>query len=481
MSDRENIFLPIVFLTVLIMLSTEVKAQKSLINTRPNIVLIMADDIGAYAFGCYGNPKAFNTPNIDKLAKTGVQFQTAYATSLCTPSRAMIMTGKYATRTGVWGNWWRWNDHSIPFYKHENFFQLLGKEGYTVVVAGKADGERMFGKNWGNWKKMKLPDTNESLIWPRDTRFVPESKEYKGETSDYAAGNHLDASRYWQPLLLKNGAYLPTTKEDYAPDMFCDFLNDFFKRKGNSKEPFFAYYSMVLPHGDAGMKNHQPPTPHVNKNMFEYVDVAVGKIIDGLERNGLRENTVVIFTSDNGSGGRPRGKNTSCEPAFLVPFIVNWPGKIQARGLVDEMVSLADVFPTLAALSGAKIEQEIDGISFIPVLEGLSGIRDHLFSYVAGERIIRDKNWLLESIHESSEATLWDCNNSKIAQAGSDNPNNFYKNLTNSNAPVVVKARERLDKILEKYPAPIGVPFSWEARRDSTYKWVKEKRIKNNN
>ena len=124
----------------------------------------------------------------------------------------------------------------------------------------------------------------------------------------------------------------------------------------------------------------------------------------------------------------------------------------------------------IADLAGAEIEEEIDGISIIPVLDGKPGTRDYLFSYVAGERIIRDKNWLLEQIHESRPATFWDCTNSQVAQAGSDDPNNFYKNVSNSKSPDVIAARKRLERILEQYPAPAGVPFSWEARRDSSYK-----------
>jgi arylsulfatase A-like enzyme len=425
----------------------------------------MSDDMGAYDFSCYKGTNPTHTPNIDKLAETGIQFRTAYATSLCTPSRAMIMTGKYATRTGIYCNWSMYNVRQAEFYKHTRFQQIMKESGYATALAGKWNGYVEFGEYWGKWDQCNPEYFDESLIWPRTTSFVPDSMVYEGETVQYT--DHFDASRYWQPLLLKNGTYLPTSPDDYAPDMFCDFLIDFMKRHSEGEQPFFIYYPMCLPHGEPGRKNPQPPTPGGEKNMREYVDVVVGRLVRAVDELDLRDNTIIIFTSDNGSGSPPRGKNTSCEPAFWVPFIVNCPGKVPASGLIDEMVSLADVFPTFVELAGASYEEEIDGISFLPVLEGKPGKREYLYSYIAGEQIVRDRRWLLEQVHESREGTFWDCGDI-TAGSSRDNPVDFYKNVSDSDDPEVLAARERFNEILLKYKPPAGIPFSWEARRDST-------------
>lgn len=445
--------------------------SSKLAGSQPNIVLIMADDIGAFDFSCYGGTIMQST-HIDHLAQTGVQFRTAYATSLCTPTRAMIMTGKYATRTGVYGNWGDWNVNQDQFYKHDNFLKILQQAGYQTAIAGKFDNYVEFGKDWGTFDKRTLDHCDVSCIWPRDTRFVPQGQKFAGETVQY--GDHFDTSRYYQPLILQNGKYRPTTKDEYAPDIFTQFLSDFFKTSAGSDRPFFAYYSMVLPHGDPGLKDPNPRPPDPSKSMFEYVDVCVGRIVDALDEFGLRDNTVIIFTSDNGSGAPPRGKNTSAEPAFWVPLIVNCPARIPARGLVDEMASLADIFPTMADLADARYHQEIDGLSFLPVLEGKPGERDYVFSYIAGERIIRDRRWLWEQIHETRPGTFWDCGNITAGSSRTD-PNKFYKNVTGSKAPEVLAARARFEKILKKYPAPSGVPFSWEARRAESFRRWEEK------
>jgi len=384
--------------------------QETLAGSRPNILLINADDMDAADLGCYGATHV-STPVLDKLAAEGIQFRTAYTPSMCGPSRAMLLSGKYATRTGRWHNDGSFNTGAIDPKKEETFYNILHKAGYKTAVVGK----------W-SWDLPAPAHFDESCIYPRTVDRLPEGAVYNGYVG--GEGNWRAGARFWHPMIIQNGEYLPTTEADYGPDIFSNYLVDFMERNKDSDQPLLIYYSMVLCHAEDARKAQKmgfPPTPDPenpgktldNKynGLKEYIDYTVGKLVRTLEETGLRENTIVIFTTDNGSYGK-RGKARAYEPGSWVPFIVNCPGLLEGRGLVDEMVSLADILPTFAELAGAAYKSEIDGISFLPVLEGKPGNRDHLISYLGREAVVRDRRWLVERYNAPDNQMLfWDCGN----------------------------------------------------------------------
>jgi uncharacterized sulfatase len=198
--------------------------------------------------------------------------------------------------------------------------------------------------------------------------------------------------------------------------------------------------------------------------MKNYVDHIVGKIIRGLKKNGQDRNTIVIFTGDNGSYG-PYGKGKTYEPSVWVPFIVHCPARIPGRGMVDELVSHADVFPTLAELVGADIPEGLDGISVVPVLNGQKGKRDYVYSYLGSERIIRTRRYLLEKNSPEFDGYFYDCGD-VIAGAAREKSKAAYVDLTNK--PEAAREKERLIELLnKKHPAPEDIPISGKEKRDA--------------
>jgi arylsulfatase A-like enzyme len=468
---RQNIFKAVCLASMVLGYNYKTKAETKLAGSRPNIVIIMADDMSAQDFSCYGGTNPVDTPNIDKLASTGIQFRTAYAAAECVPSRGMLWSGQYAHRTGVWCN------HMAGTFDYTNdisTFSVMQDAGYEICAVGKGHAYPSTVKHFDKW-----------CIWPMLLSSVPGSEEvYQGErTNDVWPGS---TTCYWQPFLVQNGKYLPTKPDDYGPDIFCDFVIDFIKENKDSDQPFLVYYSEFLPHANTACKNETPPTPDPDnpgkkidggvRQMKKYFDHQVGRVIKALEEIGQRDNTIVIITTDNGSGG-PRGKSSGCEPAVWVPFIVNCPAKIPARGLVDEMVSFADFMPSFAELAGVELKGETDGMSFLPVLESKKGLREYLFSYNGGERIVRDHRWLLEKVYDDDPGALWDCGNI-TSGSGYDDPKLYYRDVTDSNDTEVLAAKKKLREILAKYPAPRGIPRTWAEREAQMRKMLKKDEIK---
>ncbi len=393
----------------------------------PNFVLLMADDLGAGELSCYGNTK-HQTPRLDRLAETGMRFRTCWSTPLCSPTRAEILTGRYGFRTGWYNFLGRVTtpmDHFDP--DEPTFGDMLKARGYATGLAGK-------------WQ-LSWPTRQPNMILEHgfDTYCVWAWQELpKG--SDFPGSPR---QRYWHPAVIVDGKHRPTTKDQYGPDVYTDWLIEFIRE--NREKPFMAYYPMCLTHtpwdptpvpGQPGKK-----TPATLKSNVEYMDHLVGRIVDALDDMGLRENTFFIFTGDNGTQGNGKAKVT--ELGARVPLIVNCPGTVKTA-VSDELVDLSDMLPTLAELSGAKLPEgvTIDGVSFAKHLRGEPyDAREWIFSYLAYERMLRDKRWLLEG-----DGTFYDC--------GDRRDGTGYKDVTDADAPEVVAARKRFDRILAKLPAP---------------------------
>lgn len=336
----------------------------------PNLIVIMADDLGAKELACYGN-KQHDTPNLDRLAKTGVQFNTCYSTPICHPTRFEIMTGQYGHHNGVFQFPGRPGGPAVGSPEDDisskvTFAHVLKRRGYATAHSGK-------------WQLTgKIPTLinecgfDEYCMWAYKHN-LPEGVKHTGGWEGKAGRK---TSRYWHPSIVKNKKYLPTKPDDYGPDIFTDFIVDFIKRKKD--KPFFVYFPMCLTHGPY---YSTPDTTTSEADKFknlktnfkcnvEYMDKLVGRIVKALDAEGLTKNTVVFFTGDNGTGGQGKGQNT--ELGARVPMIVNCPGTVKTIGLSDQLVDLSDIMPTLADFADAKLPKDrpIDGQTFAPILRG---------------------------------------------------------------------------------------------------------------
>lgn len=410
---------------------------------RPNIIVMMADDLSAHELGCYGHP-VHKTPHLDALAQGGVQFQMCYATPICHPTRFMIMTGQYAHHNGVY-NFSDRRGGPAPeddmIADRLTFAQVLKDAGYRTAMSGKwqLSGEHP--------TLIREAGFDEYCMWAY-SHNLPEGVQHQGGWE-----GDKKPSRYWHPSIVRNGKYVPTKPDDYGPDIFSDFVIDFARR--NKEEPFLIYYPMCLTHGayyttpdnTKGPEDHFVRSKDNWQGYVEYLDKIIGKIVKALDEMGLRENTILMFTGDNGTAGRGKGRPT--ELGARVPMIVNGPGHVQAPGRIDSLVDLTDVFPTVAELGAATIPEGhiVDGHSFAPALQGkTSSTREWIYAYIGDERVLRTNRWLLERNSPHDPGRFYDCKN-RLDGKG-------YVDVTDSKDPEVMAARQRFDEILADKPVP---------------------------
>ena len=344
--------------------------------SKPNIIFILGDDVGIGDVAASGGDR-YKTPNIDALAKGGINFTHAYAEPLCGPSRATILTGRYVFRTGST------NQDSTGRFKPtaETMMPVVLKQaGYVTASIGK----------WG-----QLP------LGPGDFGFDDHLK-FQGSgvywnTQDKGKNFELNG----KTLELKDGVYMPDVMHDHLVEFITKHHDD----------PLYIYYSMSHVHAEI------LPTPDSKKDSKDiyadniaYMDKLVGKLIAELERQHLREKTLIIYFGDNGTatghaptstvGGRRLNgaKGDVLEGGSRVPFIVNWPGITPAGKVSHEMIDSSDFFSTFAALAGAKLPagKVIDGHSFLPQIRGEKGTpRDWAFVQLARHWYVADQKWKL--------------------------------------------------------------------------------------
>lgn len=348
--------------------------------TRPNIVFVLADDLGIDGVSCYG-ADAHRTPHIDALAASGLRFETCYASPLCGPTRCLLMTGRYAFRTGGLTNQsWRAGGPGAKSADEYPVARLMKQAGYATGQAGK-------------WRQV-----GES---PRDWGF----DEY---LTDNTAGGW-----YWETRYNKNGRELNLPEGTYGPDLIQEFTCDFLRR--HKDKPFFFYYAMHLVHKPTlRTPDTAQGTKNVNKlydDNIRYMDKQLGALMAELEKLGLRQNTLVIFSGDNGTAaGYPspvRGrmingwKGSMLEGGARVPFIASWPAVTPKGKVLNDIVSFADPYATFAELAGAKppdgLNNRTDGQSFAPQLRGQPG-KPRAWAYVQlGARwYVRDPGFKLD-------------------------------------------------------------------------------------
>lgn len=345
---------------------------------RPNIVFILADDLGYGDLGCYGQTR-IQTPNIDRLAADGIRFTSAYAGStVCAPSRCCLMTGYHTGHARTRGN----KSPDLPLRPSDlTVTEVLKQAGYRTGLFGK-------------WSLGQLGSSG----YPTRKGW----DEWFGYFSQVHAHNY-----YPEHLLSGENDFLcrgnmGTQRKDYAPDLFTKRALAFLEKQ-TASQPFFLHTCYTSPHAnnemgrDTGDGMQIPsdapytdkPWPQVEKNfaaMVTHLDTAVGKILDTLKARGLDNNTLVIFTSDNGphaegghspkffeSSGPLTGiKRSMTEGGIRVPAIARWTGRIRPGQTSAHPWAFWDFLPTAAELAGAPIPQGIDGISIAPTLLGQS-------------------------------------------------------------------------------------------------------------
>lgn len=351
------------------------------IGDKPNVILIMADDVSWEAFGCYG-AEDYSTPHIDALAASGVKFTHAYSTPICTTSRVKLMTGQY--------NFRNYTHFGYLDPQQKTFGHMMQSAGYKTAIAGKWQLNGLY-NSLPEHKDSTRPQKagfNESMLWQVTTGKG--LKEGGGE-------------RFWSPPLEHNGKIVTVEQNQgkYGPDLLCDFVCDFMDR--NQADPFFVYYPMVLVHdpfvttpdtiGNASRNqaaNKAPKDKAARKANFvamvNYMDKIVGRIVSQVEALGQRENTIIMFTADNGTnvsitsqwnGQAIRGgKGGMKDMGTHVPFVASWKGKTPAGCVKDDLVDLTDFYSTLAEAAGVDMgaDDPIDGRSFLPQLRGESGM-----------------------------------------------------------------------------------------------------------
>ncbi|WP_157447422.1 sulfatase-like hydrolase/transferase [Chthoniobacter flavus] len=343
-------------------------------ETKPNIVFILADDLGIDGVSCYGADR-HKTPHIDQLAASGTRFETCYAAPLCGPSRCLLMTGRYAFRTGGLTNGsWRRNGPGARSANEWSIAKVLKQAGYATGQSGK-------------WRQ--VGET------PHDWGF----DEY---CTDPLAGGY-----YWKDSYEKNGQII-SAPGSYNPDIIQAFSIDFITR--HKDEPFFLYYAMHFVHKPTLHTPDSSPGkldgPGCYDDNIAYMDKQVGEVVAALEKLGLREKTLVIFSGDNGTArGYPSPvhgrmldgfKGTMLEGGSRVPYIANWPGVTPAGKVSQDIVSFADQLPTFAELGGAPLPKgvKIDGVSLAAQLRGQPGQpRAYAYVQLGKHWFVREPGW----------------------------------------------------------------------------------------
>lgn len=347
------------YILFLFLLSFSCNSLRSSENT--NVILIMVDDMGQECLGTYG-AKDYKTPNLDRLAEDGVKFNNCFATPLCSPSRVSIMTGKY-------------NYRNYEEFLHINpdeitFGNLFRDAGYRTAIAGK-------------WQLGGDGDTINSLGFDEYcVNNIAKPKELIRQAN----------GRYAFPLIYQNGRFLEDdeVRNKYGPDILLDFVCDFIDKKED--KPFFVYYPMILvhspfvptPHSKDWLKTEEKD-PKYFSDMVEYTDDIVGRLLKHLGERDLLDNTLVIFTADNGthrsittrmsSGEKIIGEKGMLTDAGLrVPLIASYEGKSPSREL-DDLIDFSDILPTILQAATIESSEEFvtDGHSFYPQIIGRKG------------------------------------------------------------------------------------------------------------
>jgi len=432
----------------------------------PNFIVIFTDDQGYEDIGCFGSPK-IKTPNLDKLAAEGRKFTSFYsANSVCSPSRAALMTGCYPTRVSVPG---------VLFPRHKEglnpdeitIAELLKTKGYATSCIGK----------WHIGHKPKFLPTRQGfdsyfgIPYSNDMTIDPEAK--LAADIILREGFTLDRIKNEKPK--KN--LVPLMRNEEVIEYPCD-QTTLTKRyteeavrfiEKNEDKPFFLYIPHTMPHiplfASKNFKGKSERGPY--GDTIEEIDWSVGEIMKTLRENNLDENTLVIYTSDNGPWKLKEGRGGSAYPlrgykfqtyegGMRVPCIMSWKGKIPSGTVCDEIGATIDLLPTFANLAGAKIPEDriIDGKNIWPIISGKEGaLSPHdIYYYYKGNRLesARQGKWKIRRSGKKSQSVELYNLEDDISES---------KNLSPKNPElieVMLKKMDKFDKDLKSSQRPIG-------------------------
>lgn len=369
----------LLFLSVLVLpgiLSTCNPASTSKsTDPRPNVILIMADDLGYETIGANGG-SSYKTPAIDRLAANGMRFEHCYAQPLCTPTRVQLMTGIYNVRNYV--------RFGLLDKSQTTFAHLFQTAGYATCIVGK-------------WQLGKDPTS-------------PQHAGFDQHCLWQIGGGRMDSTgrdnRYSKPVLEVDGKVLTYGDTDYGPDIVSQYGMDFIEKSHADGSPFLLYYPMILTHCPF---SPTPASPEWNsadtttmtykgdvlyfEDMVAQMDLIVGNITRKLEELGIQNNTLVIFTGDNGTDvpvvsmmnereiAGAKGKST--DAGTRVPLILQWPDVIKPNCLNTDLIDFSDFLPTISEAANINVDSlDLDGRSFLPQLRGEKGIpREWIYSW----------------------------------------------------------------------------------------------------
>jgi len=387
--------------------------------SQPNIVLVLMDNFGYGELGVYGGGvlRGAATPRIDSLAEEGARFSNYNVEAECVPSRAALMTGRYGIRTrlqkdGPPRDIW----YGITKYEY-TLAEMLSDAGYATGIFGKwhlGDTEGRYPTDQGFDEWYGIPRSSDRAFWPDGGTFV------EGVHPSATLSRVMSGKRGEKPKEMEVYGRLKRSTIDRE---ITDHAIDFIKRKASAKRPFFAF----LPY----TQTHEPVDPHPDykgrtgngsfADVLAQTDAYVGELLDTIDELGLRDNTIFIFTSDNGREGVPRsfgftgpwrgGMFSPYEGSLRVPFLIRWPGKIPARRTSNEIVHAVDLFVTLAKWVGGTVPKDrtMDGADQTDFLMGRSNksARESVVIYIGNELFgVKWRNWkmLLKEIDEESYA-----------------------------------------------------------------------------
>jgi len=360
-------------------------------DERPNVLVMLADDVGPEVLGCYGG-QSYPTPRLDRLAAEGLRCEQASVMPMCHPTRICLLTGQYPFRLGnpAWGSFPR--DREGQTLAH-----VLRRAGYATCAAGK-------------WQLALLQDDPDQ---PRRMGF-----------DAFCLHAWHEGPWYYRPRIWQNGRLREDVADRYGPDVIDEFLRAFLER--HRDERFFAYYAPHLCHDET---NDLPePAPYGPLGRYEtyaervaQLDARVGRMLDALETLGLRERTLVLFLADNGTPARflashrdgqyvyqpfasrrhgrevRGGKGTLAEAGVRAPWIVRWPGKVAAGQVSDALTDVSDVLPTLAEVAGAALPEgvRLDGRPLLDAEGRVAAQRRWVFAEHRGQKHVRNRRWKL--------------------------------------------------------------------------------------
>ncbi len=440
---------------------------------KPNIVFILADDLGFAEIGANGSDR-YKTPNIDSLAKTGIRFNHFYTVPLCGPSRALILTGRYGFRSGAvtqdaCGSILRTGDKAEVMVP-----TVLKKAGYATAMIGKW-GQILPSGDATDWGFDHVLSYKASGIYWNKSAAAAWVKKY-ALTGEKGADDGVRANP--GPYNI-NEKKLTMTDAEYMPDLMqksaLDFINS------NQSKPFFLYYSLSFVHSQIlPTPDSAPPAPGTDaaaryvqlyNDNITYMDKLVGKLLAELERLKLRDNTVVFFMGDNGTakanadratiGGRRivGQKGGMEEGGGLVPFIISWPGVTPAGKLNENFTDASDLLPTFAEIAGAPLpgNRVIDGKSLLPQIKGdTKSPRTWAFNQLGGNYYVREAGWKLNQAGQ-----LFDMKNAPFEEIPVP---------ADSKDTAAVAARQRLSAALAELNPGAGFKGEGSGRGDKTKK-----------